>query len=336
MRRWILKADATDLDGLVMQDVPLPEPGPDEVRVRVRAASLNYRDQLVMRDGSGRLRVPGRDLVPVADGAGEIDAIGPGVVAWTVGDRVMSLYFRDRLQGPPHPDMGFGLGSVAEDGMLAECVVLPADRVTRTPKSLSWAEAATLPCAGLTAWNALGGDRLVGPGSKVLVLGTGGVSFFALILARAAGAEVIATTSQDAKKERLVAFGASLAINYRDVPDWGQAVFDLTGGVDLVVNTAGTGSMNQSMTALRPGGGMAVTGLMTFGEPLDPTLLMGKGLTVRGVAVGDAEELKALSEAIDAHQVKPPISRTFGFEDAKEAYCAQSSSEAFGKIVINV
>lgn len=336
MRRWILQAGATDLDGLVMQDVPLPEPGPGEVRVRVHAVSLNYRDQLVLKDATGRLRMPGRDLVPVSDGAGEIDAVGAGVDAWTVGDRVTSLYFKDRLQGPPHATMGFGLGSMDEDGMLAECVVLAAERVIRAPKSLSHAEAATLPCAGLTAWSALGGGGLVGPGSKVLVLGTGGVSLFALVLARAVGAEVVATTSQDAKQERLAALGASHAVNYRDVPDWGRAVFDLTGGVDRVVNAAGTGSMNQSMAALRPGGEVAVTGLMTFGEPLDPMLLMGKGVTVRGIAVGDAEGAKALSQAVNAHHVKPPINRTFSFEDAKDAYRAQSSPEVFGKIVINV
>ena len=336
LRRWILKAGATDLDGLVMHDVPLPEPGPGEVRVRVHAASLNYRDQLVLKDATGRLRMPGRDLVPVADGAGEVDAVGSGVNAWTVGDRVMSLYFKDRLQGPPHAGMGFGLGSVAEDGMLAECVLLPADRIIHAPESLSHAEAATLPCAGLTAWSALGGARLVGPGSKVLVLGTGGVSLFALVLARAAGAEVIATTSQDAKKERLATLGASHVVNYCNVPDWGRAVFDLTGGVDCVVNAAGTGSMNQSMAALRPGGEVAVTGLMTFGEPLDAMLLMGKAVTVRGIAVGDAEGARALSRAIDAHQVRPPIGRAFSFQDAKEAYRVQSSPEAFGKVVINV
>ena len=335
MRRWILKAGTTDLDGMVMQDAPMPEPGPGQVRVRVHAASLNYRDQLVLQDPGELWRLPGRDLVPVADGAGEIDATGPGVDAWAVGERVAPLYFRDRLQGPPHPGMGMGLGSRDEDGMLAEYVVLPVERVIRAPESLSHAEAATLPCAGLTAWTALQGDRPVGLGSKVLVLGTGGVALFALVLARALGAEVIATTSQEAKKERLAALGASGAVNYRDIPEWGQAAFELTGGVDRVVNAAGTGSLNQSLAALRPGGEAAVMGLMTFGEPLDPMLLMGKGVTVRGIAVGDAEGFKALSQAIDTHQVKPPIDRTFRFEDAKDAFRAQSSPELFGKIVID-
>lgn len=336
MRRWILKAGTTDLDGMVMQEVPLPEPRAGEVRVRVHAASLNYRDQLVLKDGGELWRLPERDLVPIADGAGEIDAIGLGVDGWAIGDRVVSVYFKDRLQGPPHPGMGMGLGSRDENGMLAEYVILPAERVIRAPESLSYVEAATLPCAGLTAWTALQGDRPIGPGSKVLVLGTGGVALFALVLARALGAEVLATTSQDAKKGRLASLGASHVVNYQDVPEWGQAVFDLTGGVDRVINSAGTGSINQSLAALRPGGEAAVMGLMTFGEPLDPMLLMGKGVTVRGIAVGDAKGLVALSQAIDTHQTRPPVGRTFQFEDAKAAYQAQSSRDLFGKIVIEI
>ncbi len=336
MRRWILKAGTINLDGMVMQDAPKPEPSAGEVRVRVRAVSLNYRDQLVLQDPGQLWRVPDRDLVPVADGAGEIDAVGPGVNTWSVGERVTSLYFKDRLEGPPHPGMGLGLGSRDEDGMLAEYVVLPSTRVIRAPDGLSFAEAATLPCAGLTAWSALGDDRPVGSGSKVLVLGTGGVSLFALVLARALGAEVFATTSQDAKKERLDALGAAGVVNYRDVPEWGKAVFDLTGGIDRVVNAAGTGSLNQSMAALCPGGEVAVMGLMTFGDPLDPMLLMGKGVTVRGISVGDAEGAKALAQAINDHKVKPPIDQTFDFEDARSAFQAQSSPELFGKIVIHL
>lgn len=336
MRRWILKAGTTDLDGMVMQEAQLPEPGPRQVRIRVHAAALNYRDKLVVQDGGELWRLSDRDLVPVADGAGEIDKVGPGVDDWTVGDRVVTLYFKDRVQGPPHPGMGMGLGSRDEDGMLAEYVVLPADRISRSPETLSHVEASTLPCAGLTAWSALQGDRPISAGSKVLVLGTGGVALFALVLARALGAKVVATTSQDSKRERLSALGASDTVNYRDVPEWGKAVFDLTGGVDRVVNSAGTGSVNQAMAALRAGGEVATMGLMTFGEPLDPMLLMGKALIVRGIAVGDAEGFKALSKTIDRHAIKPPIDRTFHFDHAKEAVLALSSPELFGKIVIDL
>lgn len=335
MRRWILRDGAFDLDGLMLEDapVPVPVPGPGEVRVRIHAVSLNYRDQFVLQGGFWRK--PGRDIVPVSDGAGEIDGIGTGVEGWAVGDRVTGLYFRNWLSGPPHADMGFGLGAYDENGLLADYVVLPAKRVARAPDSLDYAEAATLPCAAVTAWSAVHGGRLVGPGSKVLVLGTGGVSLFALLLARAAGAEVIATSSQDAKLRRLRALGASDGINYRDVPDWGKAVFERTGGVDKVVDSAGT--LNQSLAATAPGGEVAIMGLMTAGDGApDPALLMGKGITVRGIAVGNAEAYAALSQEVETHRIRPPIDRRFRFEDAKAAYKAQSSPELFGKIVIDV
>ncbi|KAB8320466.1 NAD(P)-dependent alcohol dehydrogenase [Tolypothrix campylonemoides VB511288] len=334
MRRWILKAGATNLDGLFLEEVAIPEPGPGEVRIRVHAVSLNYRDQLVLLKNPTPWRLPDRDLVPVSDGAGVIDAIGPGVDTWVVGDRVTGLYFRDFIEGPPHANMGFGLGSLDEDGMLSEYVVLPAKRVARAPASLDYAEAATLPCAALTAWSALYGDHPITPDSKVLVVGTGGVSLFALIFARAAGAQVFATTSQNAKLQRLLDLGVSDVVNYRDTPDWGKAVFDRTGGVNKVVDAAG--SLNQSLAALQPGGEVAIMGVMTADGPPNPALLMGKGATVRGIAVGNAKAYEAMSQAIDTHQVKPPIDRRFHFEDAKDAYQAQSSPELFGKIVIEL
>lgn len=334
MRRWILKAGATDLDGLFLEDAPMPEPGLGEVRIRIHAVSLNYRDQFVLKDS--RWRFPGRDLVPVSDGAGEIDAIGAGVETWAVGDRVTGLYF-PWLRGIPEGNLGFGLGSVDEDGMLSEYVVLPADRVVRAPASLDYAEAATLPCAALTAWNAVYGDHPVGSLSKVLVLGSGGVSLFAMLFARAVGAQVIATSSQDAKLKRSIDLGASEGINYRDTPDWGKAVFERFGGVNKVVDTVGTGTLNQSLAALSYGGEVALMGLMTFDDgPLEFGSLMGKGATVRGIAVGNAEMYEAMVQAIDRYKVRPPIDRRFRFEDAKDAYRAQSSPELFGKIVIDL
>ncbi|AVH72196.1 alcohol dehydrogenase [Nostoc sp. 'Lobaria pulmonaria (5183) cyanobiont'] len=335
MRRWILKAGTTDIEGLVLEDTPMPEPGPGEVRIRIHAVSLNYRDQLVLKGLNGRL--PDRDLVPVSDGAGEIDAIGSGVDTWAVGDRVTGLYFA-WIGGTPKAELGFGLGSLNENGMLAEYVVLPVDRVVRAPASLDYAEAATLPCAALTAWNALYGDHPIGSDSKVLVLGSGGVSLFAMLLARAAGAQVIATSSQDAKLKRLVALGASDGVNYRDTPNWGKAVFERTGGVNKVVNTAGIGTLNQSLAALSYGGEVALIGLMTFDDdgPLEYGALMGKGATVRGISVGNAKMYEALAQAIDTHQVRPPIDRRFRFENAKDAYQALSSQELFGKIAIDL
>lgn len=335
MRRWILKAGATNLDGLVLEDAPMPEPGEGEVRIRIHAVSLNYRDQLVL--GGGFARLPDRNLVPVSDGAGEIDAVGSSVETWVLGDRVTNLFFQGWHDGPPKANLGFGLGGLDEDGMLSEYVVLPADRITRAPVSLDDAETATLPCAAVTAWNALYGDHPIGPDSKVLVLGSGGVSLFAMLFARAAGAQVFATSSQDAKLKRLMDFGASDGINYRDIPDWGKAVFERTGGVNKVINTVGTATLNQSLEAVAYGGEVALIGLMAFDDSSSGFgSLMGKSATVRGVAVGSSQMYEALAQAIDTHKVHPPIDSRFCFEDVKDAYRAQSSPELFGKIVIEL
>lgn len=336
MRRWMLTAGVTDIDGLIMEDVPMPVPGPGEVRLRMHAVSLNYRDQFVLTDPAV-WRVPGRDIVPVSDGAGEVDAVGPGVETWAVGDRVTPLYFRDWVSGLPTSDPGRGLGSLDEDGLLAEYVVLPASRLTRAPESLDFAEAATLPCAGLTAWSALKGDRPIGPDAIVLVLGTGGVSLMALSLARATGARVIATTSQDARRQPLEGLGVSDVVNYRDTPAWGQDVFDRFGGVDRVVNSVGASEMTQSLTALRRGGEVSLLGLFSIaGETMDPMQVIFKGAVIRAIAVGNAEDHADLVRFIDAHDVKPPIGRRFPFEDVKDAYRAQASPDVFGKIVIEI
>lgn len=335
MRRWVLKAGVTDIDGMILEDVAMPVPGPGAVRIRVHAVSLNYRDQFVLKDPTWR--VPGRDIVPVSDGAGEVDAVGDGVTTWAIGDRVTPLYFRDWVSGLPTADPGRGLGSLDEDGLLAEYVVLPASRLTRAPETLDFAGAATLPCAALTAWSALQGDRPSGPDSTVLVLGTGGVSLFALALARAAGARVIATTSQDSKREQLAALGASDVVNYRETPEWGQAVTDRFGGVDRVVNSVGSREMTQSLLALRRGGEVSLLGLFSIaGETMDPSLLIFKGAVVRAIAVGNAEAHAGMVRFIDAHHVTPPIGRQFRFEDAKDAWRAQASTDVFGKVVIDI
>jgi NADPH:quinone reductase-like Zn-dependent oxidoreductase len=335
MRRWILKANATDLDGLMLEDTPMPEPGAGEVRIRIHAVSLNYRDQFILKGQFGS-RLPDRDLVPVSDGAGEIDAIGSDVETWAVGDRVTGLYFA-WLQGAPAGNLGFGLGSLGEDGMLSEYIVLPVDRVVRMPDSLDYAEAAMLPCAALTAWNAIHGDHAVGAGSKVLVLGSGGVSLFAMLFAQAAGAMLFATSSQDTKLKRWMDLGVSEGINYRDTPDWGKAVFEQFGGVNKVVDAVGTGTLNQSLAALSYSGEVALIGLTKFDEgSLDFGSLMSKSATVRGISVGNAEMYEAMVQAIDLHKIRPPIDRRFRFEEAKDAYRAQSSPELFGKIVIEL
>lgn len=341
MRRWLLKAGATDLSGMVLDDVPMPTPGPGEVRIRVRAVSLNYRDRLVLTDPARAdpaiWRLPGRDLVPVSDGAGEIDALGPGVGGWAVGDRVTPLYFRGWASGPLPADPGRGLGSLGEDGLLSEYVVLPAGRLARAPRSLDFAGAATLPCAGLTAWSALKGDRPIGPDSTVLVLGTGGVSLMALVLARAAGATVVATTSRDAVRPHLAALGVDEVVDYRATPAWGQAVFERVGGVDRVVNSVGTSAMNDSLLALRPGGEVSLLGLFSMeSAPMDAALILAKAAVVRMIAVGSAAAHAELARFVDEHGVTPPIGPRFGFADAPDAYRALESPETFGKVVIDV
>ncbi len=331
MKRWILKAGSSTLEELRMEDVPKPEPGPGEVRVRVHAVSLNYRDQLVVRGTFGDMA---RDLVPIADGAGEIDAVGSGVKDWKVEDRVVELYFKDWLTGPPHANMGRGLGAGDEDGMLAEYVVLPAARLAHAPDGLNYAEASTLPCAAVTAWSALYGANPIGRQSSVLVVGTGGVSLFAAQLALAIGAKVFAVTSQDAKRDRLFALGVSDVVNYKTTPDWGKAIFQRTGGVHKVVDAAG--SLNQSLAALRPGGEVALMGLMTNDGPPSPMTLMARALNIRGISVGNAEAYHALAESLQTHNIKPIIDRTFRFDQAREAYQAQVSPDLFGKVVIQV
>ena len=334
MKQWILKQGVYDLHGLTMVDAAMPEPGPGEVRVRVRAVSLNFRDQIVLKDA--HWRVPDHDLVPVSDGAGEIDALGEGVEGWAVGDMAVGLSFKNWLDGPPSFANGMGVGALNDDGVLAEYVVLPVTQIVKAPRGYSFAEAATLPIAAVTAWNALYGDRPIGPDSKVLVLGTGGVALYALQFAQAAGAHVVATSSQDAKLERLKALGATTTINYRSHPEWGQAVLEATGGVDKVVDSVGM--LNHSLTAVAPLGEIALFGMMGSDGPPNPMLWLGKSISIRGIVVGNARQYGDLLAAIEQHDIHPPLDDhfRFAFENAPAAYEAQSSPDLFGKIVIDV
>ncbi len=339
MKRWVFKAGGTGIDDLLLEEAALPVPGPGQVRVRMHAASLNFRDQLLLMGQYGG--APTEDIVPLSDGAGEIDAVGDGVDAWRPGDRVTNLYYPAWRGGPLAAGLGLGPGTAGDPGMLAEYVVLAEDAVTAAPQSLSLAEASGLPCAGLTAWTALNGDqpyaRAVGRDDKVLVLGSGGVSLIAVGLARGAGAEVVATSSQDAKLDRTRRLGATETVNYRDTPNWGEVVFERTGGVDRVVNAAGTNALDQSVAALANGGEIALTGFMdqTQTSP-DFIALMTKAATIRGTRVGSAGAHADLVRFIDAGQVKPPIHQTYSFADAKDAYRAQLAPEVFGKVVIEI
>lgn len=338
MRQWIMRSDVTDAEGLVLDEVAVPEPGPGEVRVRVRAVSINYRDQLVLMEGPfGRLE--GRDLVPLSDVAGEIDSVGEGVKDWTVGDRVTNLHFKEWEDGStPTGGADLGLGALDDDGVLAEYVVLPASRVTRAPRNLDFAESATLPVAGVTAWHSVFAKHPVKEGQKVLILGSGGVALFSLQLARAAGAEVFAVVRRDEQGERLKGMGASAFVNSTEVPKWGEKVFEVSGGgVQKAIDTVGAGTLNQSIGSLSGGGEVAFVGLFEMdGDPVDVMSLMGKIASLRGVAVGSHRMHRELVTEVENHDIHPVIDRRFAFDDAREAFRAQASHGVFGKVVIEL
>lgn len=337
MRQWLITKGSTSLDDLRLADAPEPMVGPGEVLIRVRACSLNYRDQAIPL-GQYIGGVVDRDTVPLSDGAGEIAAVGEGVTSLKVGDRVAGSFFQNWIDGPPNPGAGPALGAVSATGMLQEYVVLPEHGVVPIAESLTFAEAACLPCAGVTAWNALmEGPRPVSAGESVLVLGTGGVSLLALQIARAAGARVIATSSSDEKLERARALGAHGLINYRSVPSWGAKAADLSGGgVDHVVEVGGAGTLAQSIAAVGYGGEIALIGVLTRDGDTSPHALMFKGATLRGIFVGSAGMARRLNAFVDAHAIKPVIDRSFPMEQAIDAYRYQSSTSLFGKVVITL
>jgi NADPH:quinone reductase-like Zn-dependent oxidoreductase len=335
MRAWQLPAGCASPDDLTLVELPVPDAGPGEVLIRVRACSLNYRDQAIAKGQyfSGPVMAP---TVPLSDGVGEIVALGAGVTDFRAGDRVAGIFFQGWQGGPPTPMMGDALGAPPATGMLADYVALPASGVVRVAETLSDEEAATLPCAGVTAWNALMcGIRPLKAGDSVLVIGSGGVSVLALQIAKAVGARVIATSSSAAKLERLKALGADHLINYRDVADWGAKAAELAGGgVDHVVEVGGLGTLAQSMQAVGFGGEVALIGVLSMQGDANPMGLMFKGASLRGIFVGSGQMARDLNAFIDAHGIKPVIGQRFDFGDAKAAYAYQSSDALFGKVVI--
>ena len=337
MKTWRLKAGASSLDDLALVDMDKPEPRPGEVLIRVRACSLNYRDQAIVSGNyfGGKVAT---DITPLSDGAGEVEAVGDEVTRFKTGDRVAGAFFQNWISGPPNPNAGPALGTVPAPGMLSEYVVLPERGVVPIAGTLSFEEAACLPCAGVTVWNALmEGPNAVGPGRSALVLGTGGVSLIALGIAKAAGARVIATSSSDEKLERVRALGADATINYRMTPEWGAEAARLAGGgVDHVVEVGGLGTLQQSMNAVGFNGEVALIGVLAGAGETNPQVLMLKGASLRGIFVGSAEMALKLNRAIDATNIKPAIGATFAFDQARQAFEYQASPELFGKVVIRV
>lgn len=317
---------------LVERDAP-GAPGPGEIRVRIRASSLNFHDYGVV---SGRM--PTEDgRIPMSDGAGTVEAVGDGVSEFTVGDHVVSTFFPLWLDGePPVADFKTTPGD-GVDGYAREEVVRPATWFTHAPKGFSHAEAATLTTAGLTAWRALVVDGGIKAGNTVLVLGTGGVSIFALQFARLMGARVIGTSSSDEKLNRLREMGADHTINYKRDESWGKTVLDLTEGrgVDHVIEVGGPGTLPQSITACRIGGHIALIGVLTGRAGEVPTAaLMAKHQRLQGLIVGSRRHQMDMVRAIDAIGLKPVIDRSFALEDIADAFRYEESGAHFGKICL--
>jgi NADPH:quinone reductase-like Zn-dependent oxidoreductase len=321
-------------DALRRVDVPEPVAGPGQVVVRVRALSLNYRDLMVADGRYGQVALP---LVPLSDGAGEIAAVGAGVTQWKAGDRVAGTFFQDWTSGPfRRQTLESALGGKLP-GMAAEFVVLGAQGVIAIPDHLSFAEAATLPCAGLTAWQALVTRGNVSADETVLVLGTGGVSIFALQFARLHGARVIVTSGDDGKLERARALGATATINYRTQPDWEKEVFRLTGksGADQIVEVGGAGTFAKSLRAVAPGGQIhLVGGVSGFSGEVPLLDIISKLAVVRGIYVGSRGMFAAMNQAIATNGVRPVVDRIFPFAELAQAYRHQLGATHFGKVVV--
>ncbi len=337
MRAYELQAPGRAVGLVLNASRADPLPGPGEMLVRLHAASLNFRDLLV-RDGRYRGGlVP--NLIPLSDGAGEIVAVGSGVTAFQTGDRVTGTFFPGWVAGSADAgSLVLARGGSAE-GVLAEYAVFSETGAVKVPDHLSYAEAAALPCAAVTAWNAVVETAATRAGDTVLILGTGGVSLFALQFAKLAGARVIVTSSSDEKLARARALGADELVNYAKTPEWDREVLRLTDGrgVDLVVEVGGLGTLERSLKSLRVGGLAAAIGVLASGgSGVDPRILLSKMTRLQGIYVGSREMFVAMNRALTLHAVRPVIDRIFPFDEALAAYDYLKAAGHFGKVVINI
>jgi NADPH:quinone reductase-like Zn-dependent oxidoreductase len=336
MRAFEIPKGGRSVDALRLVTRPDPTPAAGQVLVRMHAAALNFRDQAVISGGYFGGAVE-RDSVPLSDGAGEVVAVGEGVTSVRTGDRVAGTFFLGWVDGLPEGD--YAARGVPAEGVLAEYVLIDARDTVRIPSHLSWEEAATLPCAGVTTWRALVETCGVRPGDTVLTLGTGGVSTFAITFGRAAGARVIVTSSSDEKLERARTLGAWQGINYRSHPDWAAKVLELTGGAGAthVIETGGAGTLAKSMQAVGFGGHLALIGVLAGPEgDTSPHPLMRKSAHLHGIFVGNRAMFERMNTALEVNTLRPVVDRVFAFEEAAEAYRYQQSPKLFGKVVIRI
>ncbi|MEQ1922485.1 MAG: NAD(P)-dependent alcohol dehydrogenase [Pyrinomonadaceae bacterium] len=325
------------IDNLRIVDRETPRPAAGEVLVKLHAASLNYREVMVVSGTyNPRMKLP---AIPFSDGAGEVSEIGEGVSKWNVGDRVCSTVISGWINGGPTAETAkTAIGAGGSDGVLSEYRVFGESSLVGVPNHLSFDEAATLPCAAVTAWNALVVSGNIKAGDTVLTLGTGGVSIFAVQFAKLFGATVIATSSSDEKLEKVKALGGDHVINYRTVEDWEKNVLEMTDGrgVDHVVEVGGTGTLAKSVKAVRVGGHIALIGALDMAGEFNPIPVFMKGIRVQGIFVGSRGMFENMNEKISDAGLQPVIDRTFAFDEAKEALRYMESESHFGKIVVKI
>ena len=330
--------DAWGLDHLVETERPVPRPGPHDVLIRLKAASLNYRDVVMVSGNYGKL-AGSLPLIPLSDGVGEIVEVGAEVTRFKAGERVCTTVFQGWHSGELREWMARTALGGPLDGVLTEYQTLSQEGIVRAPEHLSDEEAATLPCAALTAWDAVVTQGAAGPAETVLVLGTGGVALFALQFAKISGARVIVTSKSDEKLERARKLGADHTINYLQDADWGRTARDMAGGegVDLVVETGGGGTLSQSLRAVRTGGRVMMMGVLG-GTTLDARVyhLVLRRVRLQGITLACRDDFETMNRAIAHHQLRPVVDRVFSFEDTHDAFGYLAGQGHFGKVVISI
>jgi NADPH:quinone reductase-like Zn-dependent oxidoreductase len=325
------------IENLALIDAPEPEPSAGEVAVAVHAVSLNYRDLMTVTGKyNPRMHLP---RIPSSDGAGVVAAVGEGVTRFKVGDRVAGIFMQRWIDGAPTAAKQKGALGGDIDGMMAQTVVLPEAGLVHLPEHLSFEQAATLPCAAVTAWNAVVTAAHTGPGDTVLIQGTGGVSIAALQFAKAAGARVLGTSSSDEKLERARALGLDAGLNYRERPQWADWVLEQTDGrgADLVVEVGGAGTFAQSLQAARVGGAIAQIGVLSqSSEPLAVPLILRKQLRIQGIYVGSRADFERMNQAISLLRIEPVVDRVFPLDEAQKAFRQMEQGAHFGKLVVRM